>query len=403
MTSLRSSRTGLNGAHVSRRSRGGPGTVGVRAVLLACIGLGLALGAVAGSASIANNIPGRTSRCVVPNVRGKTLPGARRAIARTHCSVGKIRRAYSKIVKKGRVILEKPKPGTLLPSRGKVNLLVSRGPLPGGSYFPGARLHTAVLRDSILNPEHGTVEAWYRQTSDPVPFKHNPHRIFGGPYSLTGVDEVQLFSQDRLDSGDPRLHFSVFFGAEPPPGTLAHVVAARSLVDGVEGYPISALNGRWVHVAGAWDRSGIAGSLDTVRLYVSGELVASSQARDWGITPCASRRPAGRWRCFTDVAGCNDTCADAFAVDNLKLWDYAKTDYSDRFQEGSSPAPGLLLWNKLGSADEVTHSAYGPHLDFFDCADPATPAFGRRCTIDVPGKLAYPVGVFGHAASITRP
>jgi hypothetical protein len=347
--------------------------------------------------------PFLTSVCVVPNVRGKTLLGARRAIARNHCRVGKIGRAYSKIVKKGRVISEKPRSGTLLPRHGKVKLVVSRGPLPGRSYFPGARVHTALLRDSILDPEHGTVEAWYRQTSDPLPNKHNPHRIFGGPYSLTGVDEVQLFSQDRLDSGDARLHFSVFFGAEPPPDTLAHVVAVRSLVDGVEGYPISALNGRWIHVAGAWDRNGIAGSSDTLRLYVNGEVVAASQARDWGTTPCASRRPAGQWRCFTDVAGCNDTCADTFAVDNLKLWNYAKTDYSGRFEEGSLPAPGLLLWNKLGSADEVTYSAYGPHLVFFDCLDPATPYFDRRCTIDVPGKLAYPLGVFGGAASITNP
>src|SRR5439155_23058938 len=42
----------------------------------------------------------------------------------------------------------------------------------GGSYFPGARVHTALLRDSILNPEHGAVEVWYRQASDPVPYKH---------------------------------------------------------------------------------------------------------------------------------------------------------------------------------------------------------------------------------------
>ena len=270
----------------------------------------------------------------------------------------------------------------------------------GGSYFPGARVHTALLRVSILNPERGAVEAWYRQASDPVPYLHNPHRIFGGPYSLTGVDEVQLFSQDQLDSGDPRLHFSVFFGPEPPPFTQPRVVAARSLVDGQEGYPISALNGSWIHVAGVWDRSGIAGSPDTVRLYVNGEVVAASRARNWGTTPCAGRRPAGQWRCFTDVAGCNDTCVDAFAVDNLKLWSYAKTDYGDRFEEGSV-APGLLLWNKLGSAEEVMHSADGPNLVFFDCTDPATPYFDQRCTIDVPGTLEYPTGVFGGAAGIT--
>ncbi len=272
----------------------------------------------------------------------------------------------------------------------------------GGSYFPGARVHTALLRNSILDPEHGAVEAWYRQANDPVPYKHNPHRIFGGPYSLVGVDEVSLFSQDRLDSGDPRLHFTVFFGREPPPFTQPHVVAVRSPIDGVQGYPISELNGSWIHVAGVWDRSGIAGSADTVRLYVNGEVVAASRARDWGTTPCARRRPAGQWRCFTDVAGCNDTCANVFAVDNLKLWNYAKTDYSDRFEEGSSAASGLLLWNKLGSADEVTHSAYGPNLVFFDCRDPATPYFGGRCAIDVPGTLAYPRGVFGGAASITN-
>jgi len=272
----------------------------------------------------------------------------------------------------------------------------------GGSYFSGARVHTALLRDSILNPQHGAVEAWYRQASDPVPGEHNPHRIFGGPYSLTGVDEVQLFSQDRLDSGDPRLHFSVFFDHEPPPFTEPHVVAARSLVDGLQGYPISALNGEWIHVAGVWDRGGIAGSADTVRLYVNGEVVAASRARGWGTTPCASRRPAGQWRCFTDVAGCNDTCVNEFAVDNLKLWNYAKTDYSDRFTEGSSAAHGLLLWNKLGSAEEITHSAYGPNLVFFDCTDPATPHFDQRCTIDVPGTLAYPLGVFGRAAGITN-
>jgi hypothetical protein len=286
----------------------------------------------------------------------------------------------------------------------------SPGPMPVSAaantyaiqYFPGARVHTALLRSSILASEHGAVEAWYHQRSDPVPYKHNPHRIFGGPYGLTGVDEVNLFSQDRLDSGDPRLHFTVFFGEEPPPETQAHVVAVRSLADGREGYPISAMNGHWIHLAGVWDRQGIGGTSDTVRLYVDGKVVAASQTSDWGTTPCASRRPAGQWRCFTDVVGCNDVCANTFAVDNLKLWHYAKTDYDDRFSEGSTSASGLLLWNKLGSADEVAHSAYGPNLDLFDCKDATTPHFGQRCTTDVAGKLAYSPGVFGAAAGIVN-
>jgi Glycosyl hydrolase family 26/PASTA domain len=66
-------------------------------------------------------------KCLVPNVDNKPLTPAKRAILARHCRVGKIRRAYSKVVKKGRVISETPKPHTVLPNRGKVNLVVSRG------------------------------------------------------------------------------------------------------------------------------------------------------------------------------------------------------------------------------------------------------------------------------------
>ena len=70
------------------------------------------------------NTPGL---CTVQDVKRQTLAAAKRAIARANCRVGKIRRAYSKSVKRGRVISQKPKPGTVLPNRGKVNLVVSRG------------------------------------------------------------------------------------------------------------------------------------------------------------------------------------------------------------------------------------------------------------------------------------
>jgi uncharacterized repeat protein (TIGR02543 family) len=54
------------------------------------------------------------------------------------------------------------------------------------------------------------------------------------------------------------------------------------------------------------------------------------------------------------------------AFDNLKVWNYAKTDFSDRFDEDEndpdtpSPANGLLLWNRLGSADQIANSEVGP-------------------------------------------
>ena len=66
-------------------------------------------------------------KCVVPKVKGKRLAAAKRAIRRAHCSVGKITRAYSAKVKRGRVIAQKPKPGTTRPQGARVSLKVSKG------------------------------------------------------------------------------------------------------------------------------------------------------------------------------------------------------------------------------------------------------------------------------------
>jgi hypothetical protein len=75
--------------------------------------------------SVLINTPGL---CAVQGVKGQTVPAAKRTLARANCRVGKIRRArfFSKTAR-GRVISEKPKPGTVLPNSGKVNLVVSRG------------------------------------------------------------------------------------------------------------------------------------------------------------------------------------------------------------------------------------------------------------------------------------
>jgi serine/threonine-protein kinase len=70
------------------------------------------------------NTPGL---CTVQDVEGMTLPAAKRTIARANCRVGRVRRAFSKTIKKGRAISQKPKPGAVLRGGGKVNLVVSRG------------------------------------------------------------------------------------------------------------------------------------------------------------------------------------------------------------------------------------------------------------------------------------
>ena len=65
--------------------------------------------------------------CVVPKVKGKSLSAAKRSIKTHNCSVGKIKHATSRTVKKGHVISQKPKPGKRLKHGAKVNLVVSKG------------------------------------------------------------------------------------------------------------------------------------------------------------------------------------------------------------------------------------------------------------------------------------
>jgi hypothetical protein len=68
--------------------------------------------------------------CTVPKLKGKRLKAAKRAIRAHDCSVGRIKRAFSMRVKKGRVISQKPKPHKRLRHGAKVNLTVSKGQRP---------------------------------------------------------------------------------------------------------------------------------------------------------------------------------------------------------------------------------------------------------------------------------
>jgi PASTA domain len=65
--------------------------------------------------------------CVVPNVRRRTLGKAAASIRASSCLVGRVRYVFAR-TRRGRVVRESPKPGTRLPNRGRVNLIVSRGP-----------------------------------------------------------------------------------------------------------------------------------------------------------------------------------------------------------------------------------------------------------------------------------
>jgi hypothetical protein len=66
-------------------------------------------------------------RCVVPNVRGRSFRQAKTAIRRARCATGRVRKAFSRSVRRGRVISQRPGAGTRLPRGSKVNLVMSKG------------------------------------------------------------------------------------------------------------------------------------------------------------------------------------------------------------------------------------------------------------------------------------
>jgi uncharacterized delta-60 repeat protein len=67
--------------------------------------------------------------CKVPNVRGRKLRVAKARIRTARCGVGIITRKRSKPVKKGRVLSQRPKAGTTVPSGTEVSLVVGKGRL----------------------------------------------------------------------------------------------------------------------------------------------------------------------------------------------------------------------------------------------------------------------------------
>jgi beta-lactam-binding protein with PASTA domain len=62
----------------------------------------------------------------VPKVVGLRLAVAKTRVRRARCSVGRVRSARSSARRAGKVLRQSPSPGTRLPLRSRVNLVVGR-------------------------------------------------------------------------------------------------------------------------------------------------------------------------------------------------------------------------------------------------------------------------------------
>jgi hypothetical protein len=69
----------------------------------------------------------RVARCAVPDVRKRTVTKARAMLSARRCRLGRVTRAYSAEIGRGRIIGQGRRPGARLPRGTRVNVAVSRG------------------------------------------------------------------------------------------------------------------------------------------------------------------------------------------------------------------------------------------------------------------------------------
>jgi PASTA domain len=67
------------------------------------------------------------ARCAVPDVRKRTVTRARAMLSARRCALGRVTRAHSPRVRKGRIIAQSRRHGARLPRGTRVNVAVSRG------------------------------------------------------------------------------------------------------------------------------------------------------------------------------------------------------------------------------------------------------------------------------------
>jgi len=112
----------------------------------------------------------------------------------------------------------------------------------------------------------------------------------------------------------------------------------------------------WHHYALVWNDAGLPSGYKTA-IYLDGELASVGYRLDKapailpGLGPLADEQRFGLLPFNRETQG-------SVSFDNLIVRDYAKLDFSDRFQE--TPTGNVVLWNRLGSADQVVRSEVGP-------------------------------------------
>jgi hypothetical protein len=169
--------------------------------------------------------------------------------------------------------------------------------------------------NNIFNPESGTVEFWFNPYFFPEPYSY-------GLYAFVlnrNEGDLPLVMNVYWWGEYTSLNFDLFFDyADALPIEDQSRISYNSFSPNLN---------EPVHVAVVWDRNGIEDSEQTQRIYVNGELVSFGTKSNWGTNNYGITRMA---------TGIDSNYEESrYAMDNIKVYNYAKTDFSDRVNEGN--------------------------------------------------------------------
>ncbi len=196
-----------------------------------------------------------------------------------------------------------------------------------------------------LDPEQGTAEAWVMYPEDPItaPYSHAMFGLLDGPYqSGPGRDntlgqQVTGFVGDGVTGALHTYYVNLNFGNN-----------VQVQVPNVDQF---FQPGVFRHLAIVWDRQGIDGTSDKIRLYIDGDVVGSGVDDNWGNEPDVGKRHTiGKGAGFDDGR-------PAFVIDNIKVWSVARTDFSDRDDEDAGVGPELSIATAIPAAEDETVGA----------------------------------------------
>lgn len=201
----------------------------------------------------------------------------------------------------------------------------------------GANFFAVDLTQTALLPEQGTIEFWFKFGYDSG--VHNHAYFFQSAMTLAGHFLGSEGACDGLclnggwNGWDYGTFGKRFFFSVGPAGQEVSLITPE--YSAAPGGVYAFEDGTLMHLAFVWNRAGIDATADTVRIYINGDIAASTTA-SWPVTDLVTRylyigsRPnTDPWDHFYNaVKG---------VTDNLIIRNRAVTDFSGRFTEAPWP------------------------------------------------------------------